>query len=214
MTLAPPPLTDAEILELRDLLAAVPEPLEAPDADSLDGFLCGVLLQPREILPAQWLRFVTDVDGRPAPADAALQRIHALAQARHAELGAAISGRQWFDPWLFAEEDDAPPQVTMRPWVAGFSAAMEHFPALLQIGDDALIEPLAILFANFDLEDLEDANDLVPVIETLEPPADLEEAVEDTVRAVLLIADISRPQRPPQGNRPHMNRSLAPRRRR
>lgn len=214
MNLVPPPLTDAEILELRELLAAVPEPLEAPDADSLDGFLCGVLLQPREILPAQWLRFVTDVDGRPAPAGPAVQRIHTLAQRRHAELGAAIGGRQWFDPWLFAEGDDAPPQLTLRPWVAGFSAAMEHFPALLQIGDDALIEPLAILFANFDPEDLEDANDLVPVIETLEPPADLEEAVEDAVRAVLLIADISRPQRPLRSHRPPATRSSTPRKRR
>ena len=42
-------LTDAEIAELDDLLAAVPEPWEAVDAVMLDGYLCGVLLQPQAI---------------------------------------------------------------------------------------------------------------------------------------------------------------------
>ena len=46
-------LTDAEIGELDDLLAAVPQPWEAVDAVMLDGYLCGVLVQPVTLEPAQ-----------------------------------------------------------------------------------------------------------------------------------------------------------------
>jgi uncharacterized protein len=201
------PLSDAEIRDLDDLLAALPPPLEALDASALDGFLCGVLLQPGPVPEARWLPFVGDVElGRPLPAGAASARIAALAQRRHGELDQAIGARRWFDPWVFELEGElegpAPtPHEAVQPWVAGFAAALEHFPALLALDDPALIEPLAVIHAAFDPEDLEDAGDLLPVIETLEPPADLAEAVEDLVRSVLLIADVSRP-RPARAQRP------------
>ena len=38
-----------------------------------------------------------------------------------------------------------------------------------------------------------DADDLIEEIESLEPPADLSEAVEELVRATLLLGDVSRP---------------------
>ena len=82
----------------------------------------------------------------------------------------------------------------MLPWVAGFAAAMDLFPALMQIDDLELIEPLALIYSKFDPDDLEDADALLAVIETLEPPADLGEAVQDLVRSVMLIADVSRPR--------------------
>jgi len=89
------------------------------------------------------------------------------------------------------------------PWVAGFAAAMEAFPALMDLPEQALVEPLALLFMHFDPEDLEDADELLAVIETLEPPSDLGEAVQDTVRALMLIADVTRPRiTPPPKNRP------------
>ena len=40
-------------------------------------------------------------------------------------------------------------------------------------------------------DDPEDADELIDLIETLEPPADLTEAVEELVRATLLMADVS-----------------------
>ena len=39
-------LSDAEFAELDELLAAIPEPLEPLDVVMLDGFLCGVIVQP------------------------------------------------------------------------------------------------------------------------------------------------------------------------
>jgi len=60
-------LTEAELDELQRLVDAVPAPLEPLDVSMIDGFLCGVLLQPQPIAPARWLPFVTDVDARALP---------------------------------------------------------------------------------------------------------------------------------------------------
>jgi uncharacterized protein len=201
------PLGDADLERLQRLLDAVPPPLEPLDVSALDGYLCGVLLQPRPVPAERWLPFVTDVDGRPAPPGPALDELQALARRRHAEIDRAIAHRDWFDPWIFPLDDDgdgeadedAPPSQAVLPWVAGFAAAMEAFPALMDHDDPALIEPLALLYLHFDPADLEDADALLAVIETIEPPADLAEAVQDLVRALMLMADVTRPRAAPPG---------------
>ncbi|CAD5373479.1 conserved hypothetical protein [Rubrivivax sp. A210] len=194
-----PPLADADIEELQRLLDALPPPLQPLDVSALDGYLCGVLLQPRRPPPARWLAHVADVDGRPAPAGPALQALQALVLRRHAELDAAIANRQWFDPWIFPleieNEGEANPADAVLPWSAGFAAAMEFFPEMMASDDPELVEPLALLFMHFDPDDLEDADALIEVIETLEPPSDLAEAVQDLVRALMLIADVTRPRK-------------------
>ncbi|MES2960607.1 MAG: YecA family protein [Pseudomonadota bacterium] len=193
------PLDDAERDELEALLEALPQPLDPLDLSALDGFLIGVLLQPRPIERERWLRHVIDVDGCAPPSGLKLDQLHALVQRRHAELEHALKARQWFDPWVFEleadESDDTPlPSQVVLPWVAGFCAALEAFPALLQIDAQALREPLAVLYAHFDPEDLEDADDLRALIDEVEPPQSVAEAVEDLVRCSLLIADVSRPR--------------------
>ena len=200
----PRPLSDAERDRLEALLDALPPPLEPLDLSALDGFLVGVLLQPRAIARERWLRHVTDLDGRAPPPGLKLDTLHGLVQRRHAELERAIAGRQWFDPWVFElEADDSgdAPLVSQMvlPWVAGFSAALDAFPALLRIDDIALREPLAVLYAHFDPEDLEDAADLRQLIDEIEPPDSIAEAVEDLVRCSLLLADVSRPRPRPRG---------------
>jgi uncharacterized protein len=65
----------------------------------------------------------------------------------------------------------------------------------MQIDDPELIEPLALLYLHFPGDDLEHDDALRAVIDTLEPPADLAEAVQDVVRAAMLIADVTRPRR-------------------
>lgn len=217
---APPQqaLTEADIDALQDLLDALPAGLEPLDASMVDGYLCGVLLQPQRIPESRWMPHVTDVDGRPLPPHIDVSRLHALVRRRHAELDAAIGRRQWFDPWVF-ELDDAPdeapasPSQTVYPWVAGFATAMELFPALMRDKEEQLTEPLALLYRHLDPEDLEDADALLEEIESLEPPERLEEAVEDLVRATLLIADVSRPVSPASGaRRPPPRRPAGPRR--
>jgi uncharacterized protein len=181
---------------VQSLLDTVPAPLEPPDPSALDGYLCGVLLQPRPVPTQRWLPFVADVEGRPAPPGVGLEGLHAAAQRRHAELERAIASRQWFDPWIAELGDDEPVSAAVLPWVAGFAAAMDRFPGLTERDDPALIEPLAMLYLHFDPADLEDADALLEVIEALAPPADLSEAAEDLVRAVLLMADVTRPRAP------------------
>ncbi|MBX9794823.1 MAG: YecA family protein [Burkholderiaceae bacterium] len=200
-----PPLDEHDIDALQALLDRVPAPLEALDVSMLDGFLCGVLLQPQPIAQAQWLPHVTDADGRALPASFDARPLHALVLRRHAELNDAITNRQWFDPWVFeleADEDDADSQDddlphetdAVYPWVAGFATAQEFFPGLMRLDAKALTAPLALLYRHLEADDLEDADELIEEIESLEPPADLSAAVEELVRATLLLADISRPR--------------------
>jgi uncharacterized protein len=189
------PLSDREIDELQGLLDGVPAPFEALDVSALDGFLCGVIVQPKGIAPERWRPFVTDADGRPLPVGFDANRLLALVARREAELRAAIERRAWFDPWVFelAGEPAAAPEGidAVYPWVAGFAAALETFPGLLGHDEADLIEPLALLYRHLGADDLEDADALRAEIDSLEPPADLAAAVEEIVRATLLLADVA-----------------------
>ena len=207
---APQPLSDRELAELQSLLDALPAPLDPLDVSALDGFLCGVLVQPEPVPRERWLAHAIDVEGRRLPTGYDAARLHALIGRRHAQLQRAIGRRTWFDPWVFdldplgvGAADDAEPDEAddehgaaaaveaVFPWVAGFAAALENFPALLRRAGPALNEPLALLYRHLDPDDIEDAADLLAEIDATEPPADLGEAVEQLVRATLLIADVA-----------------------
>jgi uncharacterized protein len=203
-----PALTERDIGTLQRLLDRVPAPLEPLDVSVLDGFLCALSLHPVAIPAPQWLHFVTDSEGRPLPDDFDARSLHTLVERRHAELTDAIAQRTWFDPWVFELQAQASPSESVYPWVAGFAMAVQLFPALTRDDSVALIEPLALLYRHLDSEDLEDADELLAEIATLEPAADLAEAVEDLVRATLLWADVTRPRVKPQVPAP---RRAAPR---
>ena len=215
------PLDERDIDELQALLDRVPAPLEPLDVSMVDGFLCGVLLQPQPVPASHWLPHLTDADGRALPASFDATRLQALALRRHAELNDAIGQRQWFDPWVFElapadddsdDDNDAPHETdAVYPWVAGFAAAQEFFPGLMRLDAKALTAPLALLYRHLDADDLEDADELIEEIESLEPPADLSAAVEELVRATLLLADISRPRA--EAGRPSRPPSRGPARR-
>ncbi|KNZ32192.1 MAG: hypothetical protein AD742_12915 [Methylibium sp. NZG] len=233
------PWSEREIDELQSLLDRVPAPLEPLDVSMLDGFLCGVLVQPHKVPAERWLAHVTDADGRAPPRGFDASRLQALVLRRHADLNAAIVQRQWFDPWVFeledaasaappapdrlddddddddddGEGDDSPTTVdAVYPWVAGFATALELFPQLIEQDSPALTEPLALLYRHLDPEDLEDADELLAEIDSLEPPAELSEAVEGLVRATLLLADVGRPLQASIAPRPGAPRRPPPRR--
>mgnify|MGYP000703460535 CR=1 FL=1 len=188
------PLSEAELEALQALLDGLPPTLDPLDVVSIDGYLCGVLLQPRPVPEAQWLRHVPDVDGRPPPARFDQAMLATLLRRRHAELERAIAQRQWFDPWVYQLDDEASPSETVMPWVAGFATALDLFPVLQEKFEAELLEPMATLYRHLDPDDLEDADALLAEIETLAPPESLAEAVEDLVRSVLLMADVARPR--------------------
>jgi uncharacterized protein len=189
--------SEADLERLQALLDALPAPLEPLDVSMLDGYLCGVLLQPEAVPLAAWLPPILDSEGRPTPARVN-DELLALLRRRHKELHVAIAGRQWFDPWIFELDEVDNPSETVLPWVAGFAHALDAHPALMRLPEEPLLEPLAAIYLHLDPDDLEDADALLEEIESLEPPADLEEAVEGLVSAVLMLADVSRPLKPKQ----------------
>jgi uncharacterized protein len=199
---APEPWNENDLERLQDLLDAIPAPLQPLDVTMLDGYLCGVLLQPERVPAVRWLPPIVDSEQSGLPAGVPSAELGALIERRHAELDLAIEHRQWFDPWIYELDDDATPSEAVMPWVAGFATACAHFPALTELSKPDLLEPLATLYMHLDPDDLEDADELLAEIGTLEPPRDMAEAVEGLVRSTLLLADVSRPLRKPQGPRP------------
>jgi len=200
-------LDEQDIQHLQDLLDHVPEPLQPLDVSAVDGFLCGLLLQPNDIGAVRWLPCITDLEARALPAGFDAGPLQALVLRRHRQLQRAIGKREWFDPWIFELDDEASVSECVLPWIAGFAAAMDRFPGLMQIGDPQLLEPLALIYLHFDAQDLEDADALQQVIDTLEPPENLGEAVQDIVRSIMLLADVTRPvARTPAPRRPQRRR--------
>jgi uncharacterized protein len=210
-------MTDEQREAVQQGLDQLPAPLEPLDISALDGYLCGVILQPEQVPQEQWLPFVFDVDARPLPAGLDISALRDLLRLRHQELNHLIATRQWFDPWVFELEDPSDGVEAVFPWVAGFATALTLFPALLDRAAGpqahAIIEPLALVYRYLDPDDLEDAQDILAEIDTLEPPADLAEAVEDLVQATLLLADVTRPLARPAPRQPGKGpRSKIPRR--
>lgn len=107
-------LSDAEFDELDELLAATPEPLNPLDASMLDGYLCGVLVQPRLIPIEEWLPPIFDYEGQPLPADidpAWLAKVRSLAERRFASLNQSMLEQGWFYPLVLdleAEDTEEP----------------------------------------------------------------------------------------------------------
>ena len=206
-------LTDAEFQALDDLLAATPEPLTPMDAVMLDGYLCGVLVQPELIAPERWLPPIFDSEGRPLPesADAAWHaRVVALTLRRQAALNRAMLEDGWFDPLILeADDEDAeagqagaddplaglnPVSRPLMPWVAGFQVACVSFPALLEIPDDAVMTALARLFRHLPAESDED-REVVATLDRELPLATLDEAIDELVVTVADLADLTHESR-------------------
>lgn len=190
--------SDDELRALAGLLDAIPAPLEPLDVSMLDGFLTAVALLPKDVPPGVWWGHVVDVDGRPLPEGFDAGPLRERAIRRRKELAQAVDKRQWFDPWVFELDDtDAgeSPLEALQPWAAGFALAVDAFPSPMQDDGPDLLEPLALIYRALDPDDLADADALLEVIEQIEPPPDLPEAVEDLVTAVLRIADVTRPHK-------------------
>ena len=207
-------LTDAEFAELDELLAATPAPLEPLDAVMLDGYLCGVLVQPVLLEPATWLAHVFDFDATPLPdtADAAWQqRTTALILRRHAALNRALVEDGWFDPLVLEFDDEhprepvpegevdplaslSPVSQSLMPWAAGFQHACACFPDLEEIADDAVSAALARLYRHLPAE-TDEEREVVATLDREHPLATLDEAMEELVASVADLHDLTEEQR-------------------
>jgi uncharacterized protein len=155
-------LTDADLDTLAGLLASTPEPLEPMTVAVLDGYLCGVIVQPVLLRPEQWLPQVFDLDGEPLPQDADpawRERVTALIVRHHAALNRAIVEDGWFDPVVVDFDEDHPIAVSeyeplaalppvsqaLAPWVVGFRLAQDAFGQLRGLGEPEIDAALARL---------------------------------------------------------------------
>ena len=210
---APVDLSDAELQELDELLAATPEPLQPMDVVMLDGYLCGVLVQPSVIAPEEWLRWVFDTQGRSLPAMAdrsGHDRARALALRRYTALNRALLDEGWFEP-LILEDDEVepgtqPPPETdptaglhpvsrpIMPWVLGFQFACGSFPALLQMTEPEVMSALARLFRHLPASS-DDEREVVAMMDRLLPLTTLDDAIEDLVASVADLEELTHDQR-------------------
>jgi len=209
--LAVPDLTDAEFAELDDLLAATPEPLQPVDAVMLDGFLCGVLVQPVLLAPETWLPYVYDFDAQPLPADADpawRERTQTLILRRYAALNHAIVEDGWFNPLILEFDDEHPRQPVaegeidpmeglsevsqaLMPWVAGFQHATLSFPHLDDMPDDAVMSALARLYRHLPAQ-TDEEREVVATLDAEHPLATLDDAIEELVVTVADLSDLTR----------------------
>jgi uncharacterized protein len=189
----PADLTDSELDQLAELLDAAPEPLAPLSVPALDGYLVGVLVQPRRVPIDEWLPPLFDLQrrGLPAEVDAEwLARCRALIERRHDALNAQIAELGGFDPVLAdesalppASEYDTPQSLAARvlePWFAGFEWALECFPELDESGDAAIDAALDRLWAPLDPDNAS---------------PDLDAAVEALVAAGVDLWDLTAKQR-------------------
>lgn len=212
-------LSDAEFAELDELLASTPEPLEPLDVVMLDGYLCGVLVQPVLLEPAQWLPAVFDLESRALPEghDPAWQsRCAELILRRHAALNRSMVEDGWFDPLVLEDdgqaadpESEAAPLATevdqhmasldpisrsVMPWVAGFQHATLCFPALLEMPDDDVALAIARLFRHLPAE-TDEEREVVATLDREFPLATLDDAIEELVVTVADLSDLTREAR-------------------
>jgi uncharacterized protein len=212
--ISPRDLTDEEFAQLDDLLLETPEPLQPLDAVMLDGYLCGVLVQPVPFTPEQWLPHVFDFDAKPLPEKTDphwLERTQALILRRYNALNHAILEDGWFNPLILEfDEDEAPAPLQegevdpladlsptsqpIMPWVAGFQHATLCFPQLAEMPDDAVVLAMARLFRHLPCETPEEKEILV-TLDQEHPLANLDEAIEELVVTVADLCDLTRDQR-------------------
>ncbi|HMN74873.1 MAG TPA: UPF0149 family protein [Burkholderiaceae bacterium] len=208
LPLAARDLSDAELVELDDLLAAMPEPAMPMEIVMLDGYLCGVIVQPVLVPAEQWLALVPDIERRAFAQEAVgADRIRTLVLRRHAALVRALHENGWFDPLIVdddGEEADGDaargetgPLAAMNaisrplvPWVAGFQTACAAFPALLEMQDEAVMMAIARIFRHLPVEDQE-VREIVDLLDREAPLATLDEAIEDLVSSVADLADLT-----------------------
>ena len=129
-------LTDAEIHEIDELLGLVPEPYETLDAVILDGYLCGVLVQPVLLTPEQWLPPIFGTEGIPEPGEKWTEkqnkRLLTLIQRRYDELLRGILEKGWFDPLVPLVEDEDGNELkgkeAWKAWASGWPASNGPWP--------------------------------------------------------------------------------------
>ena len=194
-------LTDAEIHEIDKLLGEVPEPYETLDAVLLDGYLCGVLVQPVILPRDEWLAPIFGSEGVPTPdapgwSPVKHNRLLTLIERRYNELLRDILEEGWFDPIVPAlEDDDGKPlkgkesMEGLGYWVAGLEWALANFPQLEEQGLAGVPDLLDSLWRHLPEQD-ETQQEMTKALDLEHPLRNLDEGIEALVFDIVDLAQI------------------------
>jgi uncharacterized protein len=196
-----PTLSDADINEIDELLAAVPAPYETVDAVILDGYLAGVLVQPVILQPEQWLPPIFGTDGMPEGG------IEGWTQEQHDKLISLITRRKeemlrgileegWFDPIIPMIEDDDGKVLEGKAamegigyWAAGFEWALANFPQLEEAALSGVPDLLDSIWRHLPEQD-ETQQAMTKALDEEHPLKNMDEAIEALVFDVVDLAQI------------------------
>jgi uncharacterized protein len=218
-------LTDQELFELDELLAATPEGLQPLDVVMLDGYLSGVLVQPALIAEAQWLPPIFDIEQQPLPDDVDahwLQRCTTLIRRRYEALNRALAEDGAFDPVILDPDQDGEAEEPDLPLSEYEQQAAEDAKAM-QASLPESSRPLMPWVVGFQhaslcfpqlMESDDEAVDLTlarifrhlpaqsdeerEVLDTMArelPLANVDEAIDDLIMAVAELWDLTQEQR-------------------
>lgn len=201
-------LTDAELDRLEGLLGAAPAPLQPLGAVELDGFLCGVLVQPQRLDAAQWLPVALGASEQGVRLEDVggdwLAQVAPLVQRHLDALRETIVEHGGFDPVLPAQALGAPeedpeliePSRVLWPWVAGFSLAQASFAALDELAEtDAEVAVLLDRLWRHLPAVSEYERDARDALNRERPIPTADAAIDDLVAAVVELSDRTEPLR-------------------
>ncbi len=201
-----PALTDTDINDIDMLLAAVPAPFETVDAVLLDGYLAGVLVQPVQLAPEQWLPPIFGTEGMPEPG------IPGWSQEQHDKLIGLITRRKdeilrgileegWFDPIIPMMEDEDGKPLTGKDALeglgygaAGFEWALANFPQLEEAALPGVPDLLDSIWRHLPDQD-ETQQAMTKALDEEHPLNSMDEAIEALVFDVVDLAQIGIEQR-------------------
>ncbi|HYR26317.1 MAG TPA: UPF0149 family protein [Aquabacterium sp.] len=196
-----PSLTDTEINEIDELLAAVPAPFETVDAVILDGYLAGVLVQPVRLEPEDWLPPIFGTEGMPEPGipgwtEAQHTRLVSLITRRKDEILRGILEEGWFDPIIPMIEDEDGKVLEGKDaleglgyWAAGFEWALANFPQLEEAALSGVPDLLDSIWRHLPEQD-ETQQAMTKALDEEHPLKNLDEAIEALVFDVVDLAQI------------------------
>jgi uncharacterized protein len=187
------PLSDDEIDDLEDFLLSDMTPMDAMDISMLDGFFAALVLNPKLIMPGEYLPWVWDMEqGRDAPGFESLDQANYILGLLMRYYNSVLSsiGNNEFAPLFFAlAQQDGSEFFDAEGWSEGFMLGVTLFPepwARVFEKHPEYISPMVLLGTEHGWEMLEKCPDQKEVTQ---------DAYESIAGAVSLLYEHFREQR-------------------
>lgn len=190
------PLSLEDIDRLGELLASIPEPFSAMEADMLDGYLTALTLMRHPPEQSEWLSYVFDSDGNsrarlPEEKQAQLRK---LILRRGAELEQAVLREKPIDPIIYEDSEDENTLSALQGFSDGFAAALSLWPELVR-NDNKAVQAALVGILRYQSQDEERDEEMQKILSDLDNDMhfeSLDEALADLASCVQEIAEVTR----------------------